>query len=131
MTDCPILNLWSMARSKVNAMVLPLVPEVRKSVPHKLRFCLRLHNRKDMTDVAHVRAAHVQCLLPNRIGPQSFQDANGDGIGDLPGTILRLDHLVDLGVDAVWIPPIYPSPMADFGYDVSDYCGIDPYHPAG
>src|ERR1700761_8668820 len=58
--------------------------------------------------------------------PRSFQDSNGDGIGDLRGILDRLDYLVGLGVDAVWISPVYPSPMADFGYDISDYCGIDP-----
>jgi len=57
--------------------------------------------------------------------PRSFQDSNGDGIGDLPGILSRLDYLAELGVDAVWISPIYPSPMADFGYDIADYCGID------
>src|SRR3712207_4707640 len=61
-----------------------------------------------------------------QIYPRSFQDTNGDGIGDLPGIIERLDYLVALGIDAIWISPIYPSPMADFGYDVSDYCDIDP-----
>src|SRR5690348_7715642 len=60
------------------------------------------------------------------IYPRSFQDSNGDGIGDLDGILQRLDYLVWLGVDAIWISPIYPSPMADFGYDVADYCGIDP-----
>ena len=59
-----------------------------------------------------------------QIYPRSFQDCNGDGIGDLAGIILRLDHVVALGVDAIWISPIYPSPMADFGYDVADYCDI-------
>jgi alpha-glucosidase len=58
--------------------------------------------------------------------PRSFQDSNGDGIGDLRGILDRLDYLVDLGVDALWVAPIYPSPMADFGYDVADYCEIDP-----
>ncbi len=56
---------------------------------------------------------------------RSFQDTNGDGIGDLKGIARRLDYLAGLGVDAIWISPIYPSPMADFGYDVADYCGID------
>jgi alpha-glucosidase len=60
------------------------------------------------------------------IYPRSFQDSNNDGIGDLAGILSRLDYLVELGVDALWIAPIYPSPMADFGYDVADYCGIDP-----
>ena len=53
-------------------------------------------------------------------------DTNGDGIGDLPGIERRLDHLSWLGIDAVWISPFYRSPMADFGYDVSDYCDVDP-----
>jgi len=66
-----------------------------------------------------------------QIYPWSFQDSNGDGIGDLRGIQSRLDYLRDgttasLGVDAIWLSPIYPSPMRDFGYDVSDYCNIDP-----
>ena len=61
-----------------------------------------------------------------QIYPRSFQDRNGDGIGDLPGILSRLDYLVSLGIDAVWISPFYPSPMADFGYDVADYTGVDP-----
>lgn len=61
-----------------------------------------------------------------QVYPRSFQDTNGDGVGDLPGITARLDYLAWLGVDAVWISPVYPSPMADFGYDVADYCGIDP-----
>src|ERR1700749_3643708 len=60
------------------------------------------------------------------IYPRSFQDTNGDGIGDLRGILHRLDYLVELGVDAIWVSPFYPSPMADFGYGLSDYCGIDP-----
>ena len=61
-----------------------------------------------------------------QVYPRSFQDSNGDGIGDLNGIGNRLDYFVELGIDAIWISPIYPSPMEDFGYDVADYCGIDP-----
>ena len=61
-----------------------------------------------------------------QVYPRSFQDSNGDGIGDLPGIMRRLDYLQWLGVSAIWISPIYPSPMADFGYDVSDYTGVHP-----
>ncbi len=61
-----------------------------------------------------------------QIYPRSFLDSNGDGIGDLPGITSKLDYLCWLGVDALWLSPIYPSPMADFGYDISDYTGIHP-----
>ena len=61
-----------------------------------------------------------------QIYPRSFQDSDGDGVGDLPGIARRLDYLEWLGVDALWLSPIYPSPLADFGYDVSDYTGVDP-----
>ena len=62
------------------------------------------------------------------IYPRSFQDSNGDGIGDLNGITSRLDYLKTLGVDAIWLSPIYPSPQIDFGYDISDYEGIDPQY---
>jgi alpha-glucosidase len=61
-----------------------------------------------------------------QIYPRSFQDSDGDGVGDLAGVRARLDHLQWLGVDALWLSPIYPSPLADFGYDVSDYEDVDP-----
>ena len=61
-----------------------------------------------------------------QIYPRSFQDSDGDSVGDLKGIEARLDHLVALGVDAIWISPIFVSPMHDFGYDVADYCDIDP-----
>jgi alpha-glucosidase len=61
-----------------------------------------------------------------QIYPRSFLDTDGDGVGDLEGVRRRLGHLVRLGVDALWLSPIYPSPMSDFGYDVSDYCDVAP-----
>ena len=61
-----------------------------------------------------------------QIYPRSFQDSNGDGVGDLRGIIERLPYLHELGVDALWLSPIFPSPMEDFGYDISDYTGVDP-----
>jgi alpha-glucosidase len=61
-----------------------------------------------------------------QIYPRSFRDADGDGVGDLDGITERLDHVVDLGVDAIWLSPIYRSPQVDFGYDVSDHCDVDP-----
>jgi alpha-glucosidase len=62
------------------------------------------------------------------IYPRSFQDTNGDGIGDLNGITQRLDYLKELGVDAIWLTPVYPSPQVDFGYDISDYRAIDPQY---
>ena len=61
-----------------------------------------------------------------QIYPRSFQDSNGDGIGDLQGIIQRMDYLSSLSIDAIWLSPIFLSPMADFGYDISDYRSIDP-----
>jgi alpha-glucosidase len=61
-----------------------------------------------------------------QIYPRSFADSNNDGLGDLPGITGKLDYLAGLGVDALWLSPIYPSPDKDFGYDVSDYVNIDP-----
>ncbi len=61
-----------------------------------------------------------------QIYPRSFADGNGDGVGDLAGLLQRVDHIDRLGIDAVWLSPIFRSPMADFGYDVADYCEVDP-----
>ena len=61
-----------------------------------------------------------------QIYPRSFADANGDGMGDLPGITGRLDHLAQLGVDAIWLSPFFTSPQKDAGYDVADYCDVDP-----
>ena len=74
-----------------------------------------------MTDVEWWRHAVIY-----QIYPRSFADGNGDGVGDLPGITARLDHLADLGVDALWLSPFYRSPMVDGGYDVADYRDVDP-----
>ena len=61
-----------------------------------------------------------------QVYPRSFADSNGDGIGDLPGVTANLDHIASLGVDGIWLSPFFTSPMKDFGYDVADYCDVDP-----
>ena len=63
-----------------------------------------------------------------QIYPKSFQDTNGDGVGDLRGIIKRLDYLQDLGIDAIWLCPVYKSPGVDNGYDIADYEAIDPQY---
>ena len=65
-------------------------------------------------------------MVVYQIWPRSFCDGNGDGIGDLWGVLSKLDYIKSLGVDAVWFSPLYPSPNADFGYDVADYKDINP-----
>ena len=71
-------------------------------------------------------ATWLESAVVYEVYPRSFQDSDGDGIGDLGGILQRLDHLADLGVDVLWLSPVYPSPQADNGYDISDYQGIDP-----
>ena len=61
-----------------------------------------------------------------QVYPRSFQDTNGDGIGDLAGVTQHLDHIASLGVDAVWFSPFFKSPMADYGYDVENFRDVDP-----
>ena len=76
--------------------------------------------------VAMASTSWWQAAVIYQIYPRSFQDTNRDGVGDIQGIIRRLPHLVELGIDAIWISPIFPSPMSDFGYDISSYFDIDP-----
>jgi len=81
---------------------------------------------RNLEEVSRLTAPWWKHGVIYQIYPRSFQDGGGDGIGDLEGIISRLEYLAWLGIDAIWISPIYPSPMADFGYDIIDYCDIDP-----
>ncbi|MEO5587432.1 MAG: alpha-amylase family glycosyl hydrolase [Novosphingobium sp.] len=72
----------------------------------------------------HIKRPWWETGVVYQIYPRSFRDSNGDGIGDIAGIRERLDYVVGLGVDAIWLSPIFPSPMADFGYDVADYCDV-------
>ena len=67
-----------------------------------------------------------QTAVIYQIYPRSFADSNGDGLGDLPGIAGRLDYLAELGVDVIWLSPVYPSPQDDNGYDIADYQDIEP-----
>ncbi len=81
----------------------------------------------DATSVSAMRALPWwKGAVIYQIYPRSFLDTNGDGIGDLQGILQGLDHIASLGVDGIWISPFFTSPMADYGYDVADFCGVDP-----
>ena len=84
------------------------------------------HDPSMRTEVASAALPWWKGAAIYQIYPRSFQDSNGDGIGDLPGITRRLPYVASLGVDAIWISPFFVSPMKDFGYDVADYCDVDP-----
>ena len=81
-------------------------------------------------------ASPIDCVDANwyknalvyQIYPRSFQDSDGDGIGDLNGITARMDHIADIGADALWLSPIYKSPQVDFGYDISNFTDVDPVY---
>ena len=83
--------------------------------------------RRKCQKIVRVRVRHGGATLSStKLPPFSFQDSNGDGYGDLPGLLQRIDYLKWLGVGAVWLTPICTSPNQDFGYDISDFCAVDP-----
>src|SRR5664279_89003 len=93
-----------------------------------LCFCLASPSLHAQQTAASQARPWWQTSVFYEIYPRSFADSNNDGIGDLNGIASKLDYLHDLGVDAIWITPCFPSPQVDFGYDVSDYEAIDPMY---
>jgi len=110
------------AKTKMLALaLLPALCFAAPSLPAQTRALAKTSPVELKSDTDWWKGAVVY-----EIYPRSFQDSNGDGIGDLNGIASRLDYLKLLGVDAIWLTPIYPSPQVDFGYDISDYEAIDP-----
>src|SRR5580700_3663601 len=87
---------------------------------------MRGGRREKGTCVSENGPAWWEDAVVYEVYPRSFADADGNGVGDLPGLRSRLPYLADVGVDAIWLTPFYPSPLVDGGYDVSDYRGVDP-----
>ncbi len=87
---------------------------------------MNVQNTVDTTKATQAASDWWRGGVIYQIYPRSFQDSNGDGIGDLKGITQRLGYIASLGVDAIWISPFFKSPMKDFGYDVSDYRDVDP-----
>lgn len=87
---------------------------------------MSITNKQDSASSANINDHWQQGAVVYQVYPRSFQDSNGDGVGDIAGITSRLPHLKELGVTTVWLSPFYPSPMADFGYDIADYRGVDP-----
>ena len=81
---------------------------------------------KQLTQVSPHSPDWYRDAIIYQVYPRSYMDSNGDGVGDLPGITAKLDYIASLGVDIVWISPFFKSPMKDFGYDISDYCDVDP-----
>ena len=106
---------WSAAQRDEQLLVLGVTPKLAKT-----------DGRINASGACMPQNTWWKHGIVYQIYPRSFQDSNADGIGDLEGIRRRLDYIAGLGVNAVWISPIFPSPMADFGYDIADYCGVEP-----
>ena len=112
-----------LSRKRQNCFVWALVVGMSLSVPARMQAAAAMIVPADAAASGDKWWKHAVLY---EIYPRSFQDSNGDGIGDINGITSRLDYLKDLGVDAIWITPMYPSPGIDYGYDISDYTAIDP-----
>ena len=108
---------WRWDLGRVEQPILQPDPGVKADRPFR--------DARDLESAA-VPSPWWQSTVIYQVYPRSFNDGNGDGIGDLPGLIEQTDYIERLGVGAVWLSPIFRSPMADFGYDVSDYRDVDP-----
>ncbi len=109
-----VLCFWALAPAEMPAQVVPAVAPTSDQIQAAAR---------PSTDQTWWKHAFIY-----EIYPRSFQDSNGDGVGDLNGITQRLDYLKTIGVDTIWIAPMYPSPQVDFGYDISDYEAVDPQY---
>jgi alpha-glucosidase len=117
--------------ARIGRLVLTTIAAVVLSIPEVMPAQAPLTFRGGQTSKPSAHAAAApwwKHAVIYEIYPRSFQDSNGDGIGDLNGITERLDYLQALGVDAIWLSPIYPSPQVDFGYDISDYDNVDPQY---
>ena len=123
------------AAAKAEAAEAPALPAARigrfasttiERAARKAALFLCCHTRGNESPDRAVPCTGGKSAVLYQIYPRSFQDSDGDGVGDLPGILARLPYLAELGVDALWLSPIFASPMADFGYDIADYTAIDP-----
>jgi alpha-glucosidase len=119
--------LLSIAALSAAAQNAPAGASEARPAPHQI---ITAHQQATLAGAAAESAERERDWWKNaviyEVYPRSFQDSNGDGVGDLNGITSRLDYLKALGVDAIWLTPVYPSPQVDFGYDISDYRSIDP-----
>ncbi|MGA9671741.1 MAG: alpha-glucosidase [Terracidiphilus sp.] len=121
--SCALSLFLGAAACSAAGQVLPARPTIQPN----LGATTPASHEAETTGAANEREWWKNAVI-YEIYPRSFQDSNGDGIGDLNGITQRLDYLKELGVDAIWLSPCYPSPQVDFGYDISDYKNIDPQY---
>ncbi len=122
------MNLPSLLRRPSRTQLLALTAAFVFAASSSFSIAQTTTATKAPVAATHTAAPWWKHALIYEIYPRSFQDSNGDGMGDLNGITQRLDYLQSLGIDAIWIAPMYPSPQVDFGYDISDYENVDPQY---